>query len=441
MKSVIQVLSVLALTCSPALATPVVTVNSFAQTPSGLVKINYSLSETAIVTVDIQTNGVSVGGQNLQTIEGEANAEVQTGTYDLRWWPLRESWDRPSDATDAWRPPRIDLAGVRAVFTLWSGVHPPDYMVMDLSNGAKRYYTSAAAIPGGVGDVRYKSTHLVLRLCPMTESYMMGTANPYGTDHWIQGKRTPYHQVKFTRDFYIGIYEFTQGQYRTVTGSWPSCKWGTDSDRRAEFPMDGNGSSLTHAKLRGGDDWPTRGHDAIDASSILGKINGKTGVTFDLPTEAQWEYACRGGRAGCTIYNRDGFIYYNDADHTPKNEATECLARVAVCSSNSSSEKGPQVVGTMDPNDWGIYDMLGNLQEWCLDYGKYDNAFYQACVDDPTLAVNPVGSTTKTERILRGGNYYQGTWNATCDARSSAGGGWSNETIGFRLTLTLEIGE
>jgi len=418
------------MTLASAFATPAVTVNTFVQTPSGLVKVNYTLSEDAIVTVDVWTNGVSVGGQNLQTLEGEANRLVTASTYDLRWWPLRESWNRPVDATDAWRPPRIDLAGAQVVFTLWSGTHPPDYMVMDLSNGAKRYYASASAIPGGVGDIRYKSTHLVMRLCPMTADYKMGTANPWGTDSWINGTRKPYHSVSFTKDFYIGIYEFTQGQYKTVTGNWPSCNWGTSSDRRAEFPMDGKNSLLTHTTIRGNDDWPTSGHDAISSDSLLGKINAKTGVTFDLPTEAQWEYACRGGRVGCTLYNRDGFIQSHD-------DATNDLEQVAVCSFNSSKEQGPSVVGTKTPNDWGIYDMLGNLQEWCLDYGPHDNTFYQQCADTPSLAVDPIGSTTADERIMRGGHYYNGLWNATCDARSSAGGTWSNETIGFRLTLEL----
>jgi len=419
-------------------ATPEVTINQFAQTPSRLIKINYTLSEDAIVTFDIQTNGVSVGGQNLWTVEGEVNRAVTAGTYNLRWWPLREAWDRPANAPVDWQPPRIDLAGVRAVFTLWSAKHPPNYMVVNLTDGSKQYFAEAEALPGGVQDVRYKSSHAVLRLCPMTDNYMMGSANPYGTDHWIQGTRRPYHQVKFTKDFYIGVYEFTQGQYKTVTGDWPSSSWGTKSDRRAEFPMDGNNSILTHNKLRGGNDWPTRGHDAIDANSLLGKINAKAKATFDLPTEAQWEYACRGGRAGCTIYNKDGFIYYNDDQHEPKNEASVLLAKVAVCSANSSSEIGPSVVGTKDPNDWGIYDMLGNLQEWCLDYGDHTNAFYQQCVDNPTLAVDPKGSTTDAARILRGGSYYQGAWNATCDARSSAGGGWSGNTIGFRLTLEID---
>ena len=177
--------------------------------------------------------------------------------------------------------------------------------------------------------------------------------------------------------------------------------------------------------------------------SILGRLRAKYGLAFDLPTEAQWEYACRGGREGCTLYNRDGIILSTkDENGNEDEEIKRCLDEIAVCYLNATAETGPCPVGTKAPNDWGFYDMLGNLQEWCLDYGPESNDFYQQCVDNPALAIDPVGTTTESgTRIMRGGSYYQGFWNMTCTARSAAGATWTNESIGFRLAVELPGGE
>lgn len=417
-------------------ATPTVTVESFEQTPSRLVKVAYTLSEAAIVTFDVQTNGVSVGGANLQTVEGSVNARLAAGTYTLRWWPAKEIWDRPENATSAWCAPRLDNA--QAVFSVWSAVHPPRYLVIDLVTKAVSYYDDEAALPGGIADDRYKTDHLALRLCPKTDAYMMGTYNPWGTDStWISGSRRPYHAVTFTRDFYIGVYEFTQGQYKNALGTTPSCKWGSGDGR---YPVDGQNSALSHTKLRGVNTWPEGGHAAVTDDSILGKLRTKYGFAFDLPTEAQWEYACRGGREGCTLYNVDGFIAFNDEEHGYT--VSSNLLEIAVFKDNAGETgetAGPRPVGTKKPNDWGLYDMLGNMSEWVLDYGPYNNDFYAQCTNNTTLAINPIGPTTGSgARIVRGGSYRQGTYNTTCDARSEAGGAWSGEWFGFRLAIELE---
>ena len=421
-----------------ALAEPTVTVDSFVQLPSRLVKVAFTVSEAAIVTFDVETNGVSVGGANLQTVEGPVNRMAAAGSHSLRWWPADERWDRPANATSAWCPPRLDNA--RAVFRVWEAARPPRYLVIDLETKEFTYYDDAGAIPGGVTADRYKTDCLVLRLCPKTDCYMMGSANPWGTDHWIQGKRKPYHAVKFTRDFYLGVYEFTQGQYKKALDVAPDCQWGGGDLR---FPVDGKNSSLGQNRLRGANTWPEGGHDAVTDDSILGRLRAKYGLAFDLPTEAQWEYACRGGREGCTLYNRDGFILSTkDENGNEDEEIKRCLDEIAVCYLNATAETGPCPVGTKAPNDWGFYDMLGNLQEWCLDYGPESNDFYQQCVDNPALAIDPVGTTTEAgTRIMRGGSYYQGFWNMTCTARSAPGATWTNESIGFRLAVELPGGE
>ncbi len=420
-----------------ATAVPTVTVDSFVQTPSRLVKVGYTLSEEAIVTFDVQTNGVSVGGANLQTVEGSVNAKLAAGTYALRWWPAAEAWDRPENAPSAWCAPRLDNA--QAVFRVWKDSQPPRYLVIDLVTKAVSYYDDVGAIPGGVTADRYKTDSLVLRLCPRTDSYMMGTANPWGTDHWISGTRRPYHQVSFTNDFYIGVYEFTQGQYKTALGTAPSCMWGNGDGR---FPVDGQKSSLGHDKLRGVNTWPVGGHDAVTDDSILGRLRTKYGFAFDLPTEAQWEYACRGGREGCTLYNVDGFIAFNDAKNGYT--ASSNLLEIAVFKDNAGETgetAGPRPVGTKKPNDWGLYDMLGNMSEWVLDYGPAANDFYAQCTNDVTLAVNPVGPTTAGARIVRGGSYRQPSYNTTCDARSDAGGTWSGEWFGFRVAIEIPLAD
>ena len=170
-----------------------------------------------------------------------------------------------------------------------------------------------------------------------------------------------------TKPFYMGLFEVTQKQWELVTGENPSSRKGETR------PVD----RVSYDMIRGnkkGAKWPASGD--VDKSSFLGKLRMKSGIAFDLPTEAQWEYACRAGTTTRFSYGDmvdDAYMWYN---------------------ANSGDQM--REVGMLKPNPWGFYDMHGNAMEWCLDW------FWLLA-----YGVDPKGLAAGTERILRGGCCWQ----------------------------------
>ncbi|MBR4170750.1 MAG: formylglycine-generating enzyme family protein [Kiritimatiellae bacterium] len=281
----------------------------------------------------------------------------------------------------------------------------PLYCVIDLSgsSSASSYpVTYLDAEPSGGFNVDvYKTTKLVLRLIDRG-SYIMGNDQ---TDES--------HRVTLTKPFYIGVFEVTQKQYRLVMGSNPSKFSG---DKR---PVE----QVSYSTIRGssnGSQWPSS--SSVDSSSFLGKLRARTGLEFDLPTEAQWEYACRAGTT--SDYNNGG-------------STTNDLKQVGRYWDNSSDNKGGYssyhtTVGSYQPNAWGLYDMHGNVLEWCLDWDG-----------DRMLAygTDPKGSSSGSYRVLRGGSWSIITGSCTSSFRYYYRP--SDESInfygyyGFRLVRTL----
>ena len=187
-----------------------------------------------------------------------------------------------------------------------------------------------------------------------------------------------HHKVTITKPYYIGVFEVTQRQYMMVTGEDPACMKGPTR------PVD----NVSYDILRGlinGRKWPEI--DLVDKESFFGTLRAKSGKIFDLPTEAQWEYACRAGTA--TPFNNGSIS--EDYIKT-MNE----LGRYAYDWDDGKGkyDEAYAEVGSYLPNAWGLYDMHGNVFEWCLDrYGSYTGD-----------AVDPKGSSTGEYRILRGGS-------------------------------------
>jgi len=342
--------------------------------------VRYDLAgEAAVITVDIQTNTmadasgeyVSIGDANLHFISGDVNRLVQPGTDHMIIW-------RPDKA---WPGHTVNTPTVRAVVTAWEKDAPPDYMVCDLqSAGCIRYYTSEAALPDGpaTSDV-YKTTKLLMRrIHAANETWTMGAANLDG--HTVDGAETA-HAVTLTEDYYLGVFEITRRQLETACG-W---SWGfPESD--AKLPVTG----YCWKDWRGWNSvWP--GSHAIDPDNgMLGSFIAKTGVAFDFPTEAQWEYACR---AGSTT------DFYNGTNNGNKSlgegETDANLDALAWYQGNSGGVLHD--VGGKQPNAWGLYDMLGNASEWCLDWMATDLG--AAAVTDP------VGLESGENRAVRGLSY------------------------------------
>ena len=286
------------------------------------------------------------------------------------------------------------------------------YLVVDISAGAnatKYPVTYLSSVPNGGWDDTYKTTKLVLRQIPAGKFTMGSPKDEVGhQENEVQ------REVALTKPFYIGIFEVTQKQYELVMGSNPSRSGGDNRPVECMHPDTMRGNWKTF-------DWPTNKN--VDPDSFFGRLRAKTGVdAFDLPTEAQWEYACRAGTTTALYSGKN----LTDADSCPN------VAEVARYRHNIDEGKGGHkqrhtVVGTYAPNAWGLYDMLGSVWEYCLDWhGEIT----------PGSVTDPIGPTSGPARVSRGGSWYDGArWcrsaHRGCDTRY---GGWDN--FGFRVACT-----
>ena len=244
------------------------------------------------------------------------------------------------------------------------------YLVFDFSKGptAGSWPYRFSYVGPDVEDDACKTTELWLRYVPAGKFRMGSPESEYG-----RGSREVAHQVTLTKGFYIGVFEMTRKQYELITGGDPS---GSDAET---YPV----VNVTFNSLRGTDKgakWPQ--NDEVDEASFMGIIRAKTGLRFDLPTEAQWEYACRATTS--TAFNNGKNL--DDADLN--------LPEIAYYQENAG---GARKVGSLKPNKWGLYDMHGNVWEWCLDW-YYDNLG----TDD---VVDPVGLMTGNQKTLRSGSF------------------------------------
>ena len=403
MKNTMFLLSVLVAGIVSAAAT-VTDVNISADTESRMVTISYTLSENAVVTADILTNGVSIGRANLTFFAGDVNHKVTAGTDRRIYWA----------ADEAWPGHRFDESVLSAKVTAWADDDPPDYMVIDLRATNKQeiaFYESEVQVPFGVTNALYKTSSLVMRRVRArgiewmmgSPSNEVGRTGNNGSDQKILAKYENCHRVTLTNDYYLAIYELTQRQCTLVYGSAESAfSYEEDSPMR---PVD----AVACGTIRGGQTtvgarWPDAGHD-VDSSSILGKFRSRTGVEVDLPTSAQWEYACRAGTR-TALYSGCGLVSYNG-----NNPELQKLAWFDKNSSEGGLSNQTHVVGTRLPNAWGFYDMYGNVSEYVLDayYKDEDGSYYGAAAPE----IEPVGatiaqsastaSTYNRQRIYRGG--------------------------------------
>ena len=218
-------------------------------------------------------------------------------------------------------------------------------------------------------------------------TFTMGATSEQGGD--ADGDEKPAHSVTLS-SYHIGQTEVTQELWEAVMGSNPSKFKG--SNRPVECVS-----------------WD-------DCQEFLSRLNRITGKRFRLPTEAEWEYAARGGSRS-RGYKYSGSDYIYDVAWFVKNSCDK---------GESSPDYGTHAVGTKLPNELGLYDMSGNVWEWCSDwYGTYSSSAQS----------NPTGPSTGSNRMYRGGCWYDGARHCRVSCRDDNSPDYSYYSLGLRLAL------
>ena len=422
-------------------ATPEVTGVTMTQaTSSRLVTIEYTIDAPAVVTLDVETNAntsaaaddpgwTSIGGEAVCNAQGDVWKQVAAGIRTITWRPDL-----------SWPDHKIANGGARAVVTAWALDNTPDYMVVDIAAGAQpntqKYYPAVEFLPGGLltNDAYRKSMIVMRKIMAKDVTWTMGSTSFETVGR--EAAREATHQVTLTNNYYIGVFEVTQGQWLLIKDTKPAAY--TLEDREVH-PVE----QVSYNTIRNSADttynWPHEPHE----SSFLGLLHTRTGIWFDLPSEAQWEFAARAGH-GDTLWGDGSSILGGNQDYNPN---LNLLGRYIGNSGGTTA-----AVGSYNPNSWGLYDMHGNVLEWCLDWYEENIAtatdasgkLYGGRVNiDPSNsqaflsgAAVPSGAT----RVMRGGRYdYNVGYCRPANRSLDRTPGTAYQFQGFRLVCTAGL--
>ena len=240
-------------------------------------------------------------------------------------------------------------------------------------------YSSSLSSGGNTISIPVKNGINIEMVKVEAGTFMMGATSemqdPYDDEK-------PVHQVTLTNDYYMGKYEVTQDLWQAVMGNNPS--------------------------IFKGDNLPVEMVSWKDCQKFIRKLNNMTGRKFRLPTEAEWEYAARGGKKS------RGYQYLGSSN----------ISDVAWYNRNSGSKTHP--VGTKQANELGIYDMTGNVCEWCQDrFGSYVSS----------SQTNPTGAVSGSRRVWRGGSWGSNAGQCRSSFRGDDSPAYRTLHCGLRLVL------
>lgn len=249
-----------------------------------------------------------------------------------------------------------------------------------LTTNASSSVASGTSLTGNTITIPIKDGISIDMIRVEAGTFTMG-ATPEMKDPWDDEK--PAHQVTLTNDYYIGKYEVTQALWKAVMGKNPS-----------NFK---------------GDNLPVEQVSWDDCQEFINKLNKITGKKFRLPTEAEWEYAARGGKKS------RGYQY----------SGSNNISDVAWYDSNSGNKT--HTVGSKQANELGIYDMIGNVLEWCQDWHDDYSSSSQT---------NPTGANSGSYRVRRGGSWRSSAWYCRLSCRCGSTPVDRGSYLGLRLVLS-----
>ena len=339
----------------------------------------------AIVTVDFFANGEPIGPEQRLNLCGDVNRRVESSSGTITWYAGAAA-------------PETAFAEVTAEVTAWDPEEPPDYMAVDLRTGEFSWYASTNALPGGIESDFWRTDMLLMRNIPVRTA-----ERPDGTVF----KMLDRHYVKLTKRFYMAVFECTQRQWERVMMKGSATTYA--QRRPAAFKNEDCYAArildyVDYDKIRGTDKgrtWPASGE--VDADSFMGRLRALTGSDrFDLPTDAQWEYAYRAGTttsffwgsalSGHEKYFRSTANGYNMDDGTSPDKETVGL------------EHGSPRAGSYLPNPWGLYDMPSGTWEYTVDW--WEDASALSANTAETAEADRMGPARSAGQVLhpaRGG--------------------------------------
>ena len=251
------------------------------------------------------------------------------------------------------------------------------------SSNANVLSSSGTSLSGNTITIPVKNGINIEMVKVEAGSFDMGATPEMRSLQYPYDDEKPDHRVTLTKNYYIGKYEVTQALWQVVMGNNPS-----------RFK---------------GDDLPVERVSWKRCQNFISKLNSLTGKRFRLPTEAEWEYAARGGNKS------RGYRY----------SGSNTLDDVAWYGDNSGSKT--HAVGTKQPNELGIYDMSGNVSEWCQDWrGSYSSS----------PQTNPTGAVSGSYRVDRGGSWLYSAWFSRSSSRGGRTPGGRDGDLGLRLVLS-----
>jgi formylglycine-generating enzyme required for sulfatase activity len=244
----------------------------------------------------------------------------------------------------------------------------------------------------------------------------------------------PVHRVTISQPFYLGKYEVTKGQFTRFveeTGHKTDAEkdrkggWGYTGDKRKPFEQ--RPTFTWHDwGVEQGDTSPVVNVSHNDAVAFCEWLNRKEGEKYRLPTEAEWEYACRAGTTD-RYYNGNDPEGLTKIGNVPDGTAKEKLPNwttVTVASSDGWAFTSP--VGQFRPNNFGLYDMIGNAREWCSDW--YDESYYAKSPER-----DPTGPSSGVVRVNRGGSWHASAVLCRAARRGRDSPRYPYFNLGFRI--------